>query len=403
MQIYAPGFARRAPERKLRGKGACARAVDRLGVDFHPPADFSEPVDARLRDAAGGGGSDIQQVIAAFRRRVDEITDDRFGRLPIVIVGLVAPRIVHRHAAFPVDARQAARRDLLLRRAEIAAVLPVLSVEPLHALAALADAIVDDDVGFQSANVLIKVASVVFGPPVDPLAVEPQNRWIVGRDQLAELRLHVRDVLGFPAVAHFRLPVSSRRIFAGCIDVLRWMVPIHDRVVKAESDPFLFRFICQRAHRIFTVGRPIDDVVRARFAVEHREPVVVLRCDDDVLHAGGLGDAHPFGGVEPDRVELSGELFVPRPRNVRPRHDPLADLLGSVAVELAGRHGVEAPVDEHAEPSLAPPLHAPVAICPHFTRIGLRRTFASLTKTRDGEALNVKEGNADQRNNDGSH
>jgi hypothetical protein len=60
-------------------------------------------------------------------------------------------------------------------------------------------------------------------------------------------------------------------------------------------------------------------------------------------------------------------------------------------------------VDEHAEPSLAPPLHAPVAICPRFTRIRLRWTFAGLTKTRDGEALNVNEGNADQRNDDGSH
>jgi len=35
---------------------------------------------------------------------------------------------------------------------------------------------------------------------------------------------------------------------------------------------------------------------------------------------------------------------------------------GALAVPLAGGDGVEAPVDEHAESGLAPPLHAGVAL-----------------------------------------
>ena len=43
-------------------------------------------------------------------------------------------------------------------------------------------------------------------------------------------------------------------------------------------------------------------------------------------------------------------------------HDPLADVVGSLAVPLAGGDGVEAPVNEHAEACFAPPLHAGVAL-----------------------------------------
>ena len=67
-------------------------------------------------------------------------------------------------------------------------------------------------------------------------------------------------------------------------------------------------------------------------------------------------------GVEFHRVELPRERLVLGAGNVGPGHDPLADVLRSQSVILAGRDGVQAPMDEHAEARFAPPPHPLIAL-----------------------------------------
>jgi hypothetical protein len=67
-------------------------------------------------------------------------------------------------------------------------------------------------------------------------------------------------------------------------------------------------------------------------------------------------------GAEAGGVELGGEGFVVGDGDGEVVHDPLANVGGALAFPLTGGDGVEAPMDEHAEAGLAPPLHAGVAL-----------------------------------------
>ena len=89
---------------------------------------------------------------------------------------------------------------------------------------------------------------------------------------------------------------------------------------------------------------------------------MVLGGDDDVFHACGFGEGDDVVRAEAGGVEVFGEGFVVGDGDGEVVHDPLADVRGALAVPSACRNRVEAPVDEHAEAGLAPPLHTGVAL-----------------------------------------
>jgi hypothetical protein len=99
---------------------ARARAINRRLIRLHPPAGFIQALHARLRNQPFAGRSHIEQVIAAFAGAVDEIADEGGGGFPILVMFVVAPMAVHRHARFPIDARHPHRGDFLFRRAVVA-------------------------------------------------------------------------------------------------------------------------------------------------------------------------------------------------------------------------------------------------------------------------------------------
>src|SRR5579883_464707 len=47
--------------------------VNGFSVDFHPSADFSQALDARLGEQPFGGWPHIQEVISAFAGAIDEV------------------------------------------------------------------------------------------------------------------------------------------------------------------------------------------------------------------------------------------------------------------------------------------------------------------------------------------
>jgi len=95
--------------------------------------------------------------------------------------------------------------------------------------------------------------------------------------------------------------------------------------------------------------------------------------DDDVAHAGFLGEGHPLIGIEFDGIKLFGVGLVAGHGDLAFMHDPFADPGDGLAVIGAGGHGINAPVDEHAEAGVAPPAHAGVAFRGGFVGVGIGR------------------------------
>jgi hypothetical protein len=89
---------------------------------------------------------------------------------------------------------------------------------------------------------------------------------------------------------------------------------------------------------------------------------VVLGRDNEVLHAGRLGEPGKLRGVKPDRVQTVGHFTIIRHRDIEALHDPLGFVAGvyPVALPLSGEEGIRSPVDEHAELVVAEPRHAVV-------------------------------------------
>jgi len=79
----------------------------------------------------------------------------------------------------------------------------------------------------------------------------------------------------------------------------------------------------------------------------------------NIFHAGIFCHAHPFIRVKLYGVKLPGHFLIIGNRNFINVHDPFrAAFLLYMAVINPGKPGVNAPMDKHAKPRLAPPMHA---------------------------------------------
>ena len=82
--------------------------------------------------------------------------------------------------------------------------------------------------------------------------------------------------------------------------------------------------------------------------LEHGEPLVVLRGDNDPFHPRVPGQPGDPPGVELGGVELLGKGHVFDLGNLHLPLDPLADPVEGPIVPLAAEMGKQPPVDEHA-------------------------------------------------------
>ena len=123
-------------------------------------------------------------------------------------------------------------------------------------------------------------------------------------------------------------------------------MPVELGVVEEQLDALPAALVGELLQRIAPKGRPVDDVVRRRGGLEHREPVVVPRRDRDVPDAGGSCEVDPCARVELDGVEGAGEPLVFGHGDLAILHHPLA----------LAEQAVNAPVDEEAELRVLEPL-----------------------------------------------
>ncbi len=120
-------------------------------------------------------------------------------------------------------------------------------------------------------------------------------------------------------------------------------------VIKTESNADLAARFGKLLHRVAAKRRGIHDVEVMRFRVIHRKAVVMLAGDDDVLHARVLGELGDRSGIELHRIEILGDFFVFRHRDVRHLvvHDPFADAVIGFPVDLVCQLRVKTPVNKH--------------------------------------------------------
>lgn len=326
-------------------------SVDGFAVDLHPLAYIVQTVDLGLRHDAFGVGADVEEVVAALAGDIDEVADEGLRGLEVGVEGFVSPGVVDGHAGFPIAAGVALGGDVLLGGFGVA-------------LVGSAETIVPDEVG-------------VFVEELDDLGgalgghhlggcVEPDDDGValVVFEELFDLGdgLFVEviiegAVLGFIPVSGLLVVISANGCGAsGGGPVLRL------RVVEAELDALLAALLGEFLDGISVEGCGGDDIEGVDLGVEHGEAIVVLGGDDDVLHAGALGERHDVVRGEAGGIELLCEALVVGDGNGEVVHDPFADVSGALAVPLSGGDGVEAPVDEHAESGIAPPGHACIAL-----------------------------------------
>ena len=113
----------------------------------------------------------------------------------------------------------------------------------------------------------------------------------------------------------------------------------------------------------------VHDVVIADPRIIHGEAVMMFGRDDDVFHAGLLGQCHPLLGIEIGRVECGRDCPVFLHRDLELLHDPLRyiPLFYSISLPFAPEYGIGPPMNEHPELAVLEPggnvLHLIATAC----------------------------------------
>ena len=97
--------------------------VNRFAIGFHPLAHGRKTVNTGLRKKTFSGRSNIEQKVASLRSDICQLLDQILAGLPVIVVLVVAPVVIHRHAGFPINARQTCGWNFLFRGTEITGII----------------------------------------------------------------------------------------------------------------------------------------------------------------------------------------------------------------------------------------------------------------------------------------
>ena len=318
-------------------------AIDGAGIVFHPVSVHLERGLGAGVEIAARGGAHVHQQVSAQSHGVHQHADEHFRRFPGGFIAVIAPGAGERLAGFPHHElagflmAHPFQRLILLGRPQI-----LLDFR----------AVVDHDARLQ----LARQGDQLFGLPIVlALALHPflalfRNAARIGKiepqhvdlaivgEQLAHLVAHVFGVHAHVAV--LALLVGVGIVAAGMVHIdgdLR-EVPVEQRIVKTDVQALGAEGVNIFAHQVAARGR-VGALIIGILGVPHAEAFVVLGGEHGVFHARGLGLARPFARVEQVGIEIL-EVFVVL---------FLGNLLAHLDPFVAGRHGIQPPVDEHAE------------------------------------------------------
>ena len=198
--------------RELRELGAVDLAfiglVDERRVGVHPLAYFGEDLYRLFWNRTVPFGADVQQIVALILSALEQIADHGFRRLPIIVVVVIAPAIVHCHAGFPRGGR---RLDVLFGRGEVFW---------------NAGTIIDENVWLKLANHAIHLFRFPTFGAQRPIDVVPEHGdFAVVAAEFVHLAMNVIDE-------------TAARSFVCFAESAIGVVPIHERIVEAVRQAF---------------------------------------------------------------------------------------------------------------------------------------------------------------------
>ena len=270
-----------------------ARGVDGFAAAAQPLAHLIQDTDRRFFDETGRRRADTQRQAAALRRNLRQHADHAACAL-VTGVRDPAPVIAEGDAGFPGMVHLAFRDGALGRLVVLVRTLD----GPVHTDQARAH--------FTCLRQHF-IQAYLIAP--DPAAVQPEDvqfavsaRGELGQLVLRELhitlppvRMHLPPVIGIP-VGRGVIGIPE----AGMVPVRLGKIGAGKETLRAESLEDIFGRILAGIGGKGTVGDAEVRVLR----VEETEPVVVLRGEDHILHAGPTEDFGPLRRVEIDGIEL---------------------------------------------------------------------------------------------------
>ena len=303
-----------------------AGSRDGVGVTLHPLADLGDDAGVEGVDRAVTLGADVVGELATRGDRADQVVDQLAFLVALRAIVAVRPRAVSPAGRVDRANRLPGPHVEVRGHRVVAADLEVTGLVP-HAG-------VDHRLGLELVDPLGHALGLLGGGAAH---VEPQlgDRAVVGQ-KLSQLGLDD---------GRHQVLIDGVDVAVGLGGLLR---PVDDREVEGELDAELVALGRQLLHRVLAVVGLLDDVVVGRLRVPHREAVVVLRRDHQVLHTRVVDCLADGGGIEIcgqvlglEQVVVGGDVL------------PGLDLLGvahtlAVAVVVAAVDGVDAEVHEHA-------------------------------------------------------
>ena len=190
--------------------------------------------------------------------------------------------------------------------------------------------------------------------------VKPENvDFAVVGEKLRHLIPHVPGVpLHIPALIQ-RLGVGVKAPGVEHVHREIRMVPVDEGIVKAHLQALGPECLHILPDEI-PPGGGVGALVIRILGVKHAEALVVLGGHDGVFHTGNPGHFGPLPGVVEIRVKMPEVPVIPL----------LGDTLPGLHPLVPGRHGIKAPVDEHAEPVMGKPGGVPGGFSRHIAGHG---------------------------------
>ncbi|OPZ86709.1 MAG: hypothetical protein BWY76_00820 [bacterium ADurb.Bin429] len=326
-----------AVPRRFEFRRRLGAAIDRAAMALHPLAQSGEAVKRAGIELAASGRADVQQQVAALADGVNEHLHKLIYALPRRLIAMVAPGAGEGLAGFPhhrlAFVHDPAARLELLRRLDIPAVGQVKTV-------------IEDDLRLQFAHHGVEFLALPVLTPF-PAAVRLRITEVKPEDihlaefgeQLAHLAAQILGIARLRAVCvHF---VAVRRVAIRAdmrINDVVGMVPVNERVVEPHAHPLFSEGIHHRVQQV-AARRRVWRLVIGELAIPQAEALVMLGCDDEVLHPRAGGGARPRPRVVEIRIKVPEVDVVDFIRNLLVMLHPL----------VAGGQRIQAPVNEEAK------------------------------------------------------
>ena len=274
-----------------------------------------------------------------------------------MVIGTIAPVIVHRNAGFPGDIvsihiLDAIRRNHLLRAHKVAVVRGRISGrQRAVALSAHLKTVVDNHIRLELPHHLDQLRRFpCFAAQRIVREVKPQHiKLSVVCADLAYLIVHVGQVAVEIAVIVFVCRVVPHRVVPVAVMWEIVVEPVEQREIQTDLQSFCadgINVLCNEVAAAFRVGGFEIGIL----AVEEAETVVMLGSQNHIFHAGLFRRLCPFPRIEINRIELLKIFHVIFFWNLFDTPHPFS----------ARRDGIKSPVDKHAETRITVPLHPPV-------------------------------------------